>query len=201
MKQHSIKTSKKRAYILNLANSISLGRILLIPFFMAFLLSRLTYGDWIAIAIFIVAAVSDGLDGYFARNRKQQTLFGQFLDPLADKLLISAALITLVERHHLSSWIATVIIGREFAVSGLRLMAIAEKRIIPSSVWGKTKTTLQVVAVVAWILIPRVEMMNSIGAYYSYLAGFIMALAIIFTLISGVDYFLKLRDILLDKRQ
>lgn len=182
--------------MLNLANSISLGRILLIPFFMAFLLSKLLYSDWIAIVIFSIAALSDGLDGYIARSQKQQTLFGQFLDPLADKLLVSAALISLVERSNLSSWVAMVIIGREFAVSGLRLMAVAEKRVIPSSAWGKTKTLLQIVAIIVWILIPRATQVKSISLYYPYLASALMVLAIIVTLISGAVYFIRSRDIL-----
>lgn len=163
---------------------------------MAFMLSALPHGDWIAITIFIVAASTDGLDGYVARNRKEQTLFGQFLDPLADKLLVSAALVSLVERNLLSSWIAMVIIGREFAVSGLRLIALGEKRLIPPSIWGKVKTTFQIIAIVAWMLFPRVTQVEGMGLYYHYLASFLMALAIFFTLFSGAHYFIKSRDVL-----
>jgi len=170
--------------MLNTANRITILRILLIPAFMAFLLSNVKYGGWISVGIFILAAASDSLDGYIARTRGLVTVFGKFLDPLADKLLISAALISLVDLNLLSAWIAMIIIAREFAVSGLRLMAIAENKVIAASAWGKLKTLSQVIAVVAWIILPQ-----------TILAWVLMVIAILLTVISGIDYFVKSLDI------
>jgi CDP-diacylglycerol--glycerol-3-phosphate 3-phosphatidyltransferase len=145
------------------------------------------YSAGIAVAIFIAAAVTDTLDGYFARSRNAVTVLGQFLDPLADKLLISAALISLVSLDRLSAWIAMVIISREFSVSGLRLVAAAEGVIISASLLGKIKTFSQIVAVVALIL-PR------FGFVFSKpLSWYLINLAVLLTVISGIDYFARAR--------
>ena len=103
---------------MNLANKITMLRIFLVPIFMFFLLTQFPYGAFIAVGVFIVAAITDGLDGYIARKRKQVTNFGKFVDPLADKLLVTAALISLVELNKLSSWVAMIIITREFVSIG-----------------------------------------------------------------------------------
>ncbi len=173
----------------NLANSFSVVRILLIPVFMFFLLEEyfLPHGDWLAAGIFLVAAATDSLDGYFARSRDSVTVFGQFLDPLADKLLISAALVCLVSLDRLSPWIAMIIIAREFAVSGLRMVAAAEKVVIPASGLGKIKTFSQIVAIVTLIL-----------PGFGYIAGqplswYLILLATLVTVVSGIDYFIRAR--------
>ncbi len=163
-------------------------RILLIPVFMAFLLSRAPYGDWLAAVVFTIAAVTDSIDGYLARKHNQITVFGQFFDPLADKLLISAALVALVDLGQLSAWIVMIILTREFAVSGLRLMSVARGVVVPASRLGKIKTTTQVVAVIAWILQPSVVPWP--------LAWFLMAVAVIATVVSGFDYYIKLKPAL-----
>src|SRR5690554_4459070 len=111
---------------MNLANRLTLLRIFLIPVFMFFLLVRIPHGDFIAALIFIFAASTDGLDGYIARKRKQITNLGKLMDPLADKMLITAALITLVELGEVTAWVAVVILGREFFVTGLRGIAASE---------------------------------------------------------------------------
>lgn len=173
-----------------LANGLTILRILLIPVFMVFLLEfeLVPYSAVIAVIIFTMAAVTDKLDGYFARSRNAVTVLGQFLDPLADKLLISAALISLVKLDRLSAWIAMVIISREFAVSGLRLVAAAERVVIPASRLGKAKTFSQIVAVVALIL-PEFGSLwgRPVGWYLIYIAALL-------TVVSGVDYFIKARD-------
>lgn len=133
--------------------------------------------------VFLLAALSDALDGYLARVRKEVTRFGQLIDPIADKLLITSALLCLVELDYISTWIALIIIAREFAVSGLRILAAAEGRVMPASRWGKFKTVSQIVAVMAYIL----------GISW---AGLVMNVAIVITVISGVDYFLKAQDVL-----
>lgn len=172
----------------NVANRVTLFRILLIPVFMAFLLGRLPYGDWLAVIVFTIAAITDSVDGYLARKHNQITVFGQFFDPLADKLLISAALVTLVDLGTLSAWIVMVILTREFAVSGLRLMAVVKGVIVPASILGKIKTISQVVAVIAWILMPAVVP--------EALAVVLMGGAVVITLVSGFDYYIKIKPAL-----
>ncbi len=171
---------------MNLANKLTLLRIFLVPIFMFVLLIRIPYGEYIAAVIFIIAASTDGLDGYIARKRKQITNFGKLMDPLADKLLITAALISLVELRIIAGWIAFVIIGREFFVTGLRTIAAAEGVIIAASKLGKIKTITQIVAIALLLLndFPFSLLHLSLGKYVMYLAVF-------FTLWSGIDYFLK----------
>lgn len=182
---------------MNLANRITIARILVIPVLMVFLLLRIpVYGEWIAAVLFVLAAATDAVDGYIARSTNQVTVIGKLLDPLADKLLVSAALIALVELRNLSAWIAMIIISREFAVSGLRMAAIAEGRVIAASAWGKAKTTVQIVAVTAWILIPRMHPIPGFGEAYYWAAVASMGIAVVVTLASGLDYFVKARDVL-----
>jgi CDP-diacylglycerol--glycerol-3-phosphate 3-phosphatidyltransferase len=173
---------------MNLANKLTLSRILLIPVFMLVLLIRIPFGEYIAAVIFIIAASTDGLDGYIARKRKQVTNFGKLIDPLADKLLISAALVSLVELKEISAWVAVIIIGREFFVTGLRAIAAAEGVIIAASKLGKLKTISQIVAISALLLndFPLSLLNITFGKYAIYVAVF-------FTLWSGVDYYLKAR--------
>lgn len=187
---------------MNLANKITLVRIFLVPVVMLFLLVRfdighiqvgsvtLTVSEVIATLIFILAAVTDGLDGYIARRKKIVTNLGKFLDPLADKLLITASLISLVEMQRLEAWIAIVIISREFAVTGLRLIAAAEGKVIAASAWGKIKTIIQIIAIVALMLnnVP----FSSFQIPFSLIATWA---AVVLTLASGVDYFYKNRKL------
>jgi CDP-diacylglycerol---glycerol-3-phosphate 3-phosphatidyltransferase len=182
----------------NTANRITIVRILIIPVLMVFLLVRISvWGEWIACGLFALAALTDGVDGWVARSTNQVTVIGKFLDPLADKLLISAALIALVAGPaKLSPWIATLIISREFAVSGLRMVAVAEGLVIAASALGKVKTVLQVVAVAAWIIMPRVDTITSLGRLYHWGAYGLMGAAVIVTLASGLDYFVRARDVL-----
>lgn len=183
---------------MNLANKITLARIFLVPVVMFFLLVRFNLGQFqfgqgvitvseiIAALVFILAAVTDGLDGYIARKRKLVTNLGKLLDPLADKLLISAALISLVEMQRLDAWVAIVIISREFAVTGLRMIAAAEGKVIAASPWGKLKTIVQIIAIVA-LMINNFPF-SSIAFPF---AGIITWAAVIITVWSGVVYFIK----------
>lgn len=150
----------------------------------------LTVSEIIATLIFILAAVTDGLDGYIARKNKMVTNLGKFLDPLADKLLITAALVSLVEMERLEAWIAIVIISREFSVTGLRLIAAAEGHIIAASALGKIKTITQIVAIISLMLnnVPF-EVFN---IPFSSIAKW---LAVGITIVSGLDYFYKNRKI------
>lgn len=183
---------------MNLPNRLTLARIIIIPIFMAFLLIQdakghtiFPYQDVVAALIFIVAATTDGLDGYIARKRGQVTNLGKFMDPLADKLLVSAALISLVELGKVPAWIAWVILGREFAVTGLRAIASAEGIIISASKLGKIKTVTQVIAISAILLNdwPFSLLHIPIGQPFLYIALF-------FTIWSGLDYLIKMKKIL-----
>lgn len=175
-----------------LANGITIFRILLIPVFMVFLLELqiLPHSDAFAAGIFVAAALTDTLDGYVARSRNAVTTLGQFLDPMADKLLISAALVSLVDLNRITAWIAMVIISRELAVSGLRMVAAAEKVVIPASKLGKIKTFSQIIAIVALIL-----------PGFGYIRGqpmswYLIMLAALITVVSGIDYFIRARKYL-----
>jgi CDP-diacylglycerol---glycerol-3-phosphate 3-phosphatidyltransferase len=174
----------------NNANTITVVRILLIPVFVVLALSHVRWGSWFAIAVFSLAAMTDGVDGYIARSRNQVTTVGKFLDPIADKLLISAALIALVDLNKLPAWIAMVIIGREFAVSALRAVAIDQGVVIPASVLGKVKTITQIVVIII-LLWPHGHLWYA--PLVEYTAMYTM---VIITLISGAQYFLRARDLL-----
>ncbi len=176
---------------MNLANRITLFRIFLVPIFMFFLLIQIgDYGTYIAVAIFIIAAATDGLDGYIARKKKQVTNFGKFIDPLADKLLVTAALISLIELNQLSSWVVMIIISREFVVTSLRIIAVSEGVVIAASMWGKIKTTTQIIAIIAMLInLP----FSILGIP---LENIIMLIAVIFTVFSGVEYLVKNKEVI-----
>lgn len=177
---------------MNLANKITVARIFLVPVFMLVLLTRIPmYGDYLAALVFVIAASTDGLDGYIARSRKQVTNLGKFMDPLADKLLISAALISMVELGSIRAWVAMVIIGRELAVTGLRSIAASEGVIIAASKLGKYKTVSQIVAIVVLLLHDF-----PFSLWHISLGQFLLYIAVGFTIASGVDYFLKARKLL-----
>ena len=139
---------------LNPANVLTLGRVVLIPLFLVLLLTGLP-GRWaprLAAAVFALLAATDAVDGYLARSRNEVTTFGKFIDPLADKLLVTAALIGLVQLGEVPAWIAILIISREFIVSGLRMVAVAEGKVIAASPLGKSKTVAQTVAILMFIV-------------------------------------------------
>lgn len=192
--------------MMNLANKLTIIRILLIPFFLIFItLENVPYGKFIAIVIFILASITDKLDGYIARSRNQITRFGKFMDPLADKLLVTAALISLVEYHIIPTWVAMIIIAREFAVTGLRAVAASDGIVIAASPWGKVKTVTQIVAIILALVNLNYNHV-SLGfvktvishphKMLNWITGIAMFLAIAATLISGLDYFVKNKDVL-----
>jgi CDP-diacylglycerol---glycerol-3-phosphate 3-phosphatidyltransferase len=168
---------------LNLPNALTLLRILAVPVVVVALLGETPNGDALAAAVFALAALTDGLDGYFARSRDAVTTFGKLMDPLADKLLIVAALVSLVSLHRLEAWVAMVIIAREIAVTGLRAIAAERGVVIAASWMGKAKTVLQIAAVFALIA------QNPAPAW----AYGLLYLAVAATVISGADYFFGLR--------
>src|SRR4051812_24332385 len=137
---------------LNLPNVLTGFRILLVPVLVAALLSGLESGDVLAAIVFVVASFTDYLDGWLARRHKTVTTFGKLMDPLADKLLVTSALVSLVSLDRLDAWVAMVIIAREFAVTGLRQLAMEHGEVIPASFWGKIKTATQIAMVLALII-------------------------------------------------
>src|SRR3954463_3144499 len=137
---------------LNVPNVLTLLRIVAVPVLVVVLLGAIPGGDAVAAAVFALAAISDGLDGYIARRQEAVTTFGKLMDPLADKLLIVAALISLVSLGRLDAWVAMVIISREIAVTGLRAVAMEQGVVISASWLGKLKTALQIAAVFALII-------------------------------------------------
>jgi CDP-diacylglycerol--glycerol-3-phosphate 3-phosphatidyltransferase len=176
---------------LNVPNVLTLLRIVAVPVLVVVLLGAIPGGDAVAAAVFALAAISDGLDGYIARRQESVTTFGKLMDPLADKLLIVAALISLVSLDRLAAWVAMVIIAREIAVTGLRSLA-AERGVVIAASWlGKVKTALQVAAVFALIVA------NPAPAWVDVL----VYLAVAATVISGVDYFFGLRGMLEEQRE
>ncbi|SHK34278.1 CDP-diacylglycerol--glycerol-3-phosphate 3-phosphatidyltransferase [Clostridium cavendishii DSM 21758] len=190
---------------MNLANKLTLIRIFLVPIFLIFIAFKsLPYGTFIATFIFILASLTDKLDGYIARSRNQITRFGKFMDPLADKLLVTAALISLVELQVVPSFAAIVIIAREFAVSGLRTIAAADGIVIAASWWGKIKTVIQIIAIIALLLKVNISesaflqnMVNNniyIDNFFKYCPTIFLYMAVIITIVSGIDYFAKNKE-------
>jgi len=165
---------------MNLPNAVTLSRIFLIPVLVALLLTK--YSVLIAAIVFLAASLTDYLDGYLARSRNQVTTLGMLLDPVADKLLVSSAFISLVQLQIVTAWMVVVIIGREFAVSGLRSIAASQGFTIDASDLGKVKMGAQVAAITLLIL----------GSQYPvfYKAGYIaLWVVVLFAILSAVDYF------------
>ena len=181
---------------MNIPNQITISRILLIPVFMIVMLIDFNWGQitvfgaempmthFIGGLIFIFASITDWVDGFYARKYNLVTTMGKFLDPLADKLLVSAALIVLVELGYAASWIVIIIISREFAVTGLRLVLAGEGEVVATKNLSKIKTTAQIVAIAALLL------HNPVFAYINFpFADIMLYIALIFTVWSGWEYF------------
>lgn len=186
---------------MNLPNKLTMFRmILIVPFvilllggewgwYRALLGDGLVYTDLAALVVFVVASLTDLLDGKIARKYNLVTNFGKFMDPLADKLLVSAALIALVELGRLPAWVVIVIISREFIISGFRLVAADNRVVIAANYWGKFKTTFQMIMVC--LMIANIEAL-------ALLTQIVMWIAVVLTIISLVDYLAKNKGVLLD---
>ena len=132
---------------MNLPNKLTILRVIMIPFFVVFMYLDFAAAKWIALGIFIAAAITDTLDGQIARRCNLVTTFGKFMDPLADKLLVCSAMIALVDQGRIPAWIVIIIIAREFIISGFRLIAAEKGVVIAAGIWGKLKTVVQMVMV------------------------------------------------------
>lgn len=185
---------------LNPANRVTLLRIVLIPVFVVVILAKLpNWGPWWAAILFTVLAATDAVDGYLARSRNEVTNFGKLIDPLADKLLVTAALVALVELGSLPAWIAIVIIAREFIVTGLRMVAVAEGQVIAAGSFGKLKTVLQIIAIVLFIVkdsSPVHWLGGPISSAFNWLSWAVMVVALVATVYSMIDYFYHARDVI-----
>ena len=170
---------------LNLPNVLTVLRILLVPVLVAALLQEAGGGDTLAAIVFVVASFTDALDGWIARRQKNITTFGKLMDPLADKLLITAALVSLVSLNRLEAWVAMVIIAREFAVTGLRQLAMEHGEVIPASMWGKVKTVFQIAMVLVLITVSGSPTWVDV----------LVAVTTVITVISGADYFFGFRSL------
>ena len=180
---------------MNLPNKLTMFRVILIPFFVFFLLAPYFegYGNYVAVAIFIVASLTDLLDGKIARKYNLVTNFGKFMDPLADKLLVCSAMICLVELKLLPAWIVILIIAREFIISGFRLIASDNGIVIAASYWGKFKTTFQMLMVIVLLLNFDLPVFHILGTVLIWIAT-------ILTVVSLIDYIIKNKDVLKDQK-
>ncbi|NLU37071.1 MAG: CDP-diacylglycerol--glycerol-3-phosphate 3-phosphatidyltransferase [Clostridiales bacterium] len=180
---------------MNLANKITILRIILIPLFIVLLSIPIKHNTLIAAIVFTAAACTDSLDGYVARKRNEVTNFGKFVDPLADKLLVASALICLVEMDKVPAVAAIIIISREFVITGFRLLAATEGKIIAASWWGKLKTVSQIVAIVA-LMLDNFPFQNT-GIPFDKAA---LYFSVLVTIISGIDYIIKNKMIFESKK-
>ncbi len=177
---------------MNLPNKLTMFRVILIPFFVVLMLVDITsYDKWIALAVFIIASLTDLLDGRIARKYNLVTNFGKFMDPLADKLLVCSALICLVALERIPAWVVIVIIAREFIISGFRLIASDNGVVIAASYWGKFKTTFQMVMICLMIAdIAQIALLTQI----------VMWVAVVLTVVSLADYLMKNKEVMKDTK-
>ena len=173
---------------MNIANKLTIFRVILVPVFVLFMLCNITdYSRLIALIIFITATITDHFDGAVARKYNMITSFGKFMDPIADKLLISSALICLTALGEIPAWAVIVIILREFAVSGIRLVAADNGAVIAAGGWGKAKTVAQMTMIIIFLLnIPQLYILSQIALYT----------AVVLTVVSMVDYIIKNKSVI-----
>lgn len=177
---------------MNLPNKLTVLRVILVPFFVFFLLGADWIGSfspYIALIIFIVASLTDMLDGKIARKYNLITNFGKFMDPLADKLLVCSALICFVDMHRMPTWVVLIIIAREFIISGFRLIAADNGIVIAASYWGKFKTVSQMIMIILMI-------MNLDNQVFQGAITLFVVIAVALTIISLIDYIVKNKSVL-----
>ena len=175
---------------MNLPNKLTILRVILIPFFVFFLISPFFdgYGNYIALAIFIIASLTDMADGKIARKYNLVTNFGKFMDPLADKLLVCSAMICFIELDKLPAWIVIIIIGREFIISGFRLIAAENGVVIAANYWGKFKTVSQMIMIILLLI--------DLGGVFDILEQIFIWLSLALTVISLITYIWQNRSVL-----
>lgn len=175
---------------MNTANKITISRICLIPVFIAAALIDTTVAKWVAFAVFVIASLTDFVDGRIARKYNMVSAFGKFLDPLADKLLVTAAFCLFVGKGLISVWVLFIITVREFVVTGIRLVAAADGTVIAASIWGKIKTTLQLVVLGAMLFPVDIGVYTALTDTLCIADVLVYAVAAV-TVLSGCDYLIK----------
>lgn len=190
---------------MNLPNKLTIMRAVLIPFFLVSLLCDqyyggiIPYGNWIALIIFAVASITDMLDGKIARKYNLVTNFGKFMDPLADKLLVSSALIAFIELQRIPAWIVIIIIAREFIISGYRLVAADKGTVIAAGIWGKVKTAFTMVMLCIVIAdFGRIGALQAYSEIIHILEMVLIYISLILTVVSLIDYLIQNKDVLSD---
>lgn len=175
---------------MNLPNKLTILRVIMVPFFVLFMLTDIggSANKWISLILFVVASLTDLLDGKIARKYNLVTNFGKFMDPLADKLLVCSAMICLIEMNKLDAWIVIVIISREFIISGFRLVASDSGVVIAASYWGKFKTVFQMAMIIVLIA--------DLGGFFDMLGTILVWVALALTIISLLDYVFKNKQVL-----
>ena len=199
---------------MNLPNKLTILRIILIPVFVVLLLANFgtmlekDIARYLAIGVFVVASLTDFLDGYIARKHKLVTNFGIFMDPIADKLLVSAALVAMVELGLLPAWVVILVISREFVISGLRLIASNQGVVLAASKWGKMKTVTQMMMIIFVLFNMGKDVLGNgialqpfadISDVFNYFCEILMYLSAVLTVVSAVDYIVKNRHVLTGK--
>ena len=169
------------------ANKITIFRVILIPVFLVLMYLRFPGHTYWAFGVFVLASLSDFADGYIARHYNQVSDFGKFMDPLADKLLVVAAMLLFVEQHRMPAWALLLVVAREFAVTGLRLIAVDNGRVIAAAWSGKIKTSCTMVGLIAMMIFPSVQILDTV----------VCAVILVTTLYSGFEYFQKNWDVLM----
>ena len=172
-------------------------RVILVPLFMVlFLMDGAVYpwAHWVALGVFVLASITDAIDGHIARKYGQITTFGKLVDPLADKVLTTAAFLILMHYGRMNVWAVMIVLTREFTVSGVRLVAAGEGNVIAASIWGKLKTVTQMVAIIAAIIL--YEMDGILGAGALIISDILIWISVVFTIISGIDYVVKNRHLI-----
>lgn len=175
---------------MNIANKLTIFRVILVPFFVVFMLTDFWYNRWIALGIFVLATITDKLDGTIARKKNMITDFGKFMDPIADKLLVCSALICLTASGEIPAWVTIVIIGREFAISGIRLVAADNGVAIAASWWGKSKTISQMMMITV-MLVKIPDLYHTAQLVFIILGQVTMYVSVALTIISMIDYIIK----------
>ena len=179
---------------MTISNKLTIFRIILVPVFVSLMLSDFTASNIWAVLVFILASLTDYLDGYLARSRNEITDFGKFLDPIADKILVISALLCLLEFGIIPSWSVIIIIAREFIVSGLRMSAASKNVVIAADKFGKMKTVLQMLS----IILMMISLTYSWANYYN-IALVFYYFSVILTVFSGCSYILKNKNVFYDK--
>lgn len=176
---------------MNLPNKLTIIRVILIVPFVIIMLTNCIgeYSKWVALGLFCIASITDTLDGFIARKYNLVTNFGKFMDPLADKLLVCAALVCMVEQGIMPAWVVIVIMSREFIISGFRLVAADKGVVIAASMWGKVKTVVQMIMII--MLIANIEVLGILTIIVMYVATAL-------TIISLVDYIVKNKEVMAD---